>query len=200
METPAVLGMIALYFTGRHRGSPVATVFLLLWLAHYVDRAWFYPFRLPRSARPMPLLVVALAFVFQSVNAALHGVWLFSLASLRPSSWFVDPRFVAGALAFVAGLTINRLSDRELRELRARTGGYAVPTGRLHRWVSCPNYLGEIVMWGGWAIATWSPPALAFAFWTIANLAPRAWSHHRWYRERFAEYPSERRALVPFVW
>jgi hypothetical protein len=41
---------------------------------------------------------------------------------------------------------------------------------------------------------------LAFAFWATANLAPRAQSHHRWYRERFAEYSPERKALVPGIW
>ena len=38
------------------------------------------------------------------------------------------------------------------------------------------------------------------ATWTIANLAPRARSNHRWYREHFPAYPPERRALVPGVW
>jgi 3-oxo-5-alpha-steroid 4-dehydrogenase 1 len=33
-----------------------------------------------------------------------------------------------------------------------------------------------------------------------ANLAPRAWSHHRWYHEQFSEYPLERKALIPGVW
>ena len=45
----------------------------------------------------------------------------------------------------------------------------------------------------------WRIAVIAFAIWTIANLLPRARSHHRWYRERFAEYPSERRAMIPFV-
>ncbi len=73
------------------------------------------------------------------------------------------------------------------------------PHGGAFRWVSCPNYLGEIVEWIGWALATWSLAGTAFALYTMANLAPRAVAHHRWYRERFADYPPQRRALVPFV-
>ena len=65
--------------------------------------------------------------------------------------------------------------------------------------VSCPNYLGEILEWCGWALATWSWPGLAFALYTIANLAPRAVTHHRWYRETFPDYPPKRRALVPYL-
>jgi hypothetical protein len=33
--------------------------------------------------------------------------------------------------------------------------------------------------------------------WTMANLVPRARAHHRWYRERFPDYPARRKALVP---
>jgi hypothetical protein len=34
----------------------------------------------------------------------------------------------------------------------------------------------------------------------MANLVPRAIATHAWYREKFADYPPERRILVPFVW
>jgi len=43
----------------------------------------------------------------------------------------------------------------------------------------------------------WSLPALSFAIWTAANLGPRARTHHRWYQQTFADYPPERRALIP---
>ena len=65
---------------------------------------------------------------------------------------------------------------------------------------ACEFVKGEIVEWVGWAIATWSLPGLAFAAWTIANLAPRARAHHIWYHERFPDYPADRRALLPGLW
>ena len=74
-----------------------------------------------------------------------------------------------------------------------------MPRGGLFRYVSCPNYLGEILEWLGWAVATWSLAGLAFAVFTLSNLGPRAFSHHRWYQERFPDYPPERRALLPFL-
>jgi protein-S-isoprenylcysteine O-methyltransferase Ste14 len=101
---------------------------------------------------------------------------------------------------FVAGLTLNRASDRSLLRLRDRDeSGYSIPRGGAFRWVSCPNYLGEIIEWAGWALASRSPAALAFAVFTAANLVPRAVAHHRWYRANFADYPAHRRALVPFL-
>ncbi|HSM12793.1 MAG TPA: 3-oxo-5-alpha-steroid 4-dehydrogenase, partial [Thermoanaerobaculia bacterium] len=125
----------------------------------------------------------------------------FELAPVYPRSWLVDPRFLAGVALFAAGTWVNRRADATLRALAARGDGeYGIPRGGLFERISCPNYLGEIIVWSGWALATWSLPGLAFALWTVANLAPRARSHHRFYRERFPDYPPERRALVPFVW
>ena len=77
---------------------------------------------------------------------------------------------------------------------------YKVPYGGLYKWISCPNYLGEILVWIGWAIATWSLPGLSFAVWTVANLVPRAWSYHKWYQTNFDNYPQERKALIPLLW
>jgi len=65
--------------------------------------------------------------------------------------------------------------------------------------VSCPNLFGEIVEWSGFAMMCWNLPALSFAIWTAANLIPRAISHHRWYRQRFADYPAARKAVIPFI-
>jgi 3-oxo-5-alpha-steroid 4-dehydrogenase 1 len=134
------------------------------------------------------------------MNGYLNGRWLFTFSDPYPREWLLDPRFIAGTCLFVAGLALNHHSDEVLRRLR-RPGetGYKIPRGGLYRWVSCPNYLGEIIEWTGWAIATWSLPGLLFAVWTFANLAPRGWEHHGWYKEKFADYPKDRRAIIPFV-
>jgi 3-oxo-5-alpha-steroid 4-dehydrogenase 1 len=64
--------------------------------------------------------------------------------------------------------------------------------------MSCPNLMGEVVQWCGFALMCWNWPALSFAVWTAANLIPRALSHHAWYRSHFPDYPAERRAVIPF--
>ena len=51
----------------------------------------------------------------------------------------------------------------------------------------------------GFALAAWTFPGLVFAFFTFANLFPRALDHHKWYRGKFDDYPKSRRAIVPFV-
>jgi protein-S-isoprenylcysteine O-methyltransferase Ste14 len=168
-------------------------------MVHYGYRAFVYPMLLRPGTR-MPLSVLLLGVAFNVLNSFVNARWLAHLGSY-PVGWFADPRFLVGVLLFAGGLVLNVVSDRGLRRLRgAGDGGYRVPRGGPFEWVSCPNYLGEIVEWTGWALATWSLAGLAFALYTVANLAPRALAHHHWYRRHFPDYPPRRRALVPFIW
>jgi len=200
MEAPSPLGMLALFLLGHRPGDIAAAAFLALWLAHYGYRAAIFPLLLPASARPMPVAVLAAGAFFNVVNAFLNGYWLFFLAPPQTAGWLTSAAFLGGAVLFGGGFLAHVLADRELRQVRAATpGGYGIPRGLLFRLVSCPNYLGEIVEWSGFALATLSPGALLFAIWTAANLVPRALHHHRWYREKFPDYPRARRAVLPFV-
>jgi protein-S-isoprenylcysteine O-methyltransferase Ste14 len=200
MEGTSAITFAACFALGDRRTSPVAITFLVLWEAHYVHRAFIFPFRRSGAPRRMPVVVAGMAVVFNLMNAYLNGRWLDTLSPPYPTGWLTDPRFLAGAALFTAGFLVNLQSDEILRRLRAPgETGYKIPTGGLYRWVSSPNYLGEIIEWSGFALATWSLPGLSFALWTIANLAPRALAHHRWYREKFPDYPVGRRALIPYL-
>lgn len=197
MEAPASILFVVFYLLGSHRFDLVPLLFLALWLVHYVYRAFVYPF-LMRSGSRMPVLVMLLAIGFNLLNAWVNARWISEYGSY-PVSWLGDGRFWFGVVLFAAGLTLNARSDRTLRLLRRSGGGYRIPQGGGFRYVSSPNYLGEMIEWTGWAIATWSLAGTAFALYTFANLAPRAFANHRWYRETFPDYPPERRALLPFV-
>ncbi len=199
MESPSVFVFAGIFFLGPRRADLVSLVLLSLWQFHYVQRALVYPFTLPRDARPMPIFIVASGFVFNVLNSVVNAGWIGTLCHYPPD-WLRDPRFLVGVLLFVLGYAMNRRADAALRALRAPgETGYKVPRGGMYEWVSCPNYLGEIVEWAGWALATWSLSGLAFAVYTVANLAPRAVAHHRWYRNTFPDYPPARKALIPFL-
>ena len=201
MEAPAPLAFAVCFALGSSTGTVTALVFLGLWELHYIHRAFIYPFSRRGSSRQMPLAVISLGLIFNMMNGYLNGRYIFTFSGGYTNHWLTDPRFVAGAALFIAGFAINRRADQILRNLRKPgESGYKIAHCGLYRWVSCPNYLGEIVIWTGWAVATWSLPGLAFAIWTVANLAPRARSHHAWYRQHFPDYPQERKALVPGLW
>lgn len=200
MEIPAPICLLLAYGRGEQAGEPVSLLLLTAFLAHYANRAIFYPLRMRATDKRTPLTSAALAFSFNVLNGTIQGIAV-SHAVAYGAGWLTDPRFLLGALVFAAGAAINLRSDEILRNLRAPgEQGYRIPEGGLYRFVSSPNYFGEIVQWGGWALATWSTAGLAFVVLTIANLAPRAVANHRWYRETFPDYPAERRVLVPGVW
>jgi 3-oxo-5-alpha-steroid 4-dehydrogenase 1 len=95
---------------------------------------------------------------------------------------------------------INKISDEKLRHFRKESPSeYIVPHGWLFNYISSPHYFGEIIEWGGWALMTFSLPGLAFFLFTFANLFPRAISSHQWYKKNFPEYPSGRKAIIPFL-
>ena len=134
------------------------------------------------------------------MNGYINGTYLFSLSDY-PTDWWTSLQFIGGTVVFFAGFSINKQADRKLRNFKKEAGGkYVIPEGGMFKYVSCPHYLGEILEWTGWAILTWSLPGLAFALFTFANLAPRAWSHHQWYKSHFSNYPVTRKALLPFIW
>lgn len=201
MEAAAPLVFAACFVLGSNPTTITSLVFLALWEAHYIHRAFIYPFSLHRRERGMPLSIVVFGLFFNVVNGYLNGRYIFTFSSGYGNGWLGDPRFIAGVLLFVTGFIINRRADLVLHGLR-RPGesGYRIPYGGLYRWISCPNYFGEVTIWLGWALATWSLPGLAFATWTVANLVPRARAHHAWYRENFPDYPPGRRAFLPGLW
>ena len=69
---------------------------------------------------------------------------------------------------------------------------YLICLGGLFEYVSCGNFLGEMIEWTGFAIASWSSVSFAFAFFTVCNLAPRAFSHHRYCKRETYYYGSNR--------
>lgn len=200
MELPAFLVIIIMFFLGDRRNSLVAIIFLFMWTSHYFQRTFIFPFLMKGGEKKFPAVLIVFALIFNSINGYVNGKYLFQLAPVYELSWLYDPRFIIGAIFFITGMIINLHSDHILRLLRkSPRDGYKIPRRGLFKYISCPNYFGEILEWTGWAIATWSIPGLAFAVFTFANLAPRAFTNHKWYKEKFPDYPGHRKALIPFI-
>jgi 3-oxo-5-alpha-steroid 4-dehydrogenase 1 len=199
MESPSVWFFVWVYFLGPNAMQPVPLCFLAMWQLHYLYRSFLFPFLIRAEGRRMPITIPAMAIAFNLLNDWVNARWISSVGTY-PADWFLSWQFLLGSALFLGGFALNVTSDRTLRNLRAPgETGYKIPRGGAFEYVTAPNYLGEIVEWTGWAIATWSPAGLAFALYTFANLAPRAITHHRWYRERFPDYPRDRKALLPFL-
>lgn len=185
---------------GQNEGgpSPVQLILAAMFLGHYTYRSFIYPLRI-RGVGKKPVATGLMAVVFNAFNGSVNG-WGVSQAAHLDTTWLASPLFYIGIVLFCFGMWLNLNSDNILRNLRGPgETGYKIPHGGGFRFVTSPNYLGEIIEWTGYAIAACTFGAASFAFFTAANIGPRAFQHHRWYKEKFPDYPTGRKALVPFL-
>ena len=198
MEFPALVVLCFFLIPAYDKVSFVSWFMIALFCFHYINRTFIFPFRLHTKGKKMPLVIVASGIFFNLVNGFSLG-YFFTRFATYTNEWFTDIRFISGLLIFLAGMLINWRADNMLIGLR-KPGEthYVIPEGWLFNKISCPNLLGELIEWAGFAILCWNLPALTFFIWTAANLIPRALSHHKWYKENFKEYPAGRKAIVPF--
>ncbi|XP_044304321.1 3-oxo-5-alpha-steroid 4-dehydrogenase 2 [Varanus komodoensis] len=198
-ELPALLvPALLLALRSPPRLAPLGCRLLVgMFCGHYFHRTFIYPFLI--RGRPFPLKLLVSGVLFCIFNGFLQGYHMIYCAEY-PDDWCNDIRFTSGTVLFLFGMGINIHSDSLLRQLR-KPGEqtYKIPQGGLFAYVSGANYFGEILEWFGYAIATWSLPALSFALFTLCCIGPRAYHHHRYYLRKFTSYPRSRKALIPFI-
>jgi len=200
MELPALLPFLYFVFTGNGEKNAVVWTIVILFSLHYINRSLIYPFRIKTRNKRMPLIIVIMAVFFNTMNGFINGYYLGTLQHQYQDDWFKHPVFIVGLILFITGMVINMAADDRLIHLRkSSSNGYQIPYGFLFSKISCPNFFGEIIEWGGFTLLCFSWPAFSFFIWTLCNLIPRALDHHRWYKNKFPDYPEERKAVFPFV-
>lgn len=199
MESFALAAFLYYTFSYGKKYIAIEWAFIALFIFHYANRSFIFPFRTKTKGKQIPVTIVVLGIFHNWVNGFLIGYYLSHFGSYK-NDWVSSKPFIIGLIIFLWGMIINWHSDNILINLR-KPGetGYKIPTGGLFRYVSSPNLLGEIIEWTGFAILTWSLPGLCFAVFTMCNLVPRAMANHRWYKEYFEDYPQNRKIILPFV-
>lgn len=130
-------------------------------------------------------LGLALNAIGQFGNFYHH--WL--LASLRSRS----------SCALSDGLSSHGVTSRSsLMSVSGSKSNYFVPQGAFFSFVTCPHYFFELVAWFGLACVTGQLNAFLVAADMTSYLAGRSMATTKWYRQRFEDYPAERRHLIPF--
>lgn len=200
MEAPVFFIMLWLWLSSPRRFETAPMVMCLIFELHYLQRAFIFPL-LMRGKSRMPMIIMLLGIIFNSLNAFIQAGWIFyvSPADRYPVSWLWSPQFILGCLIYVGGMLINLRSDNIIRHLR-KPGDrrHYLPKGGMFRYVTSANYLGEFMEWVGFAILTWSWAGAVFALWTFANLAPRARKINRRYNVEFG--PLSQKAIIPFIY
>ncbi len=191
---------------GADTGNSNVVLYIMagLFLLHYFQRSFIFPL-LMRGKSKMPVVIMLLGLIFNTLNAYLIAGWLFveAPAGTYTIDWLLSPQFVLGTIVFFTGMGINLHSDYIIRHLRkpGDTKHY-IPRKGFYKYVTSANYFGELTEWAGYAVLTWSPAGLLFVIWTFANLGPRAKSLTAKYEEEFGEEYKKlhKKYLIPFIW
>lgn len=203
MESPVFVAMCILWAMSDRQWATVPLVLFSMFQLHYFQRSFIFPL-LMRGKSKMPLGIVLMGMVFNTLNALMQGGWIFYLAPADYyADWFAKPYIYVGVLLFFAGMFINMQSDYIIRHLRKEgdTRHY-IPRGGAFRYVSSANYFGELLEWTGFAVASWSWAGVVFVLWTFANLAPRSASLYKRYAKEFGEEFTSlgRKRIIPFIY
>jgi 3-oxo-5-alpha-steroid 4-dehydrogenase 1 len=208
MELPAMVFFLWFYVQGPRATEAMPLLLALIWVIHYGNRGWFFPLSIrvvPGKKSSFSVSVMVGGMLVTAVHGYLNARFFTGLGAHLTNAWFADPRFLIGFVVYYTGFFITVRSESIMRNLRdpskpsAANDGYRVPYGGAFRWVTSPQYLGELVAWAGFTLMTWGLPGLMIFLISASNLVPRALATHRWYHERFPDYPPERKALIPGV-
>jgi len=164
---------------------------------HYIHRGLIFPFQLAKTKK-LPLDIILMACSFCVANAIMQNrsIFLFSSYSWNELNHIT---LVIGIILFFVGMYINIYHDYMMIKMKKNSDTYVLPYGGLFRYISAPNYFGEILEWIGYAMIVQTFSGWIFVISTISNLLPRAIQTHRWYKTKFENYPKERKAIVPFI-
>ena len=207
MELPATLSFWWFFLHGPFRGNPVPLLFGAMWLIHYGNRGFYFPFSI-RAAKGatsnFSFMVIGIGWCVTSLHGYFHASY-FTRLHVYTTEWLRDPRFIIGFIVYYISYVLTLHSDSIIRNLRTKeevesgSKQYRIPTGGLFRWLTSPSYTTELVGWAAFAVCTWSLAGAFILLVSLGNLVPRAFATQKWYREKFPDYPPERKILIPFV-
>lgn len=155
---------------------------------------------LHRYSKPMswtPVLIVGFAYMnVGGLAGAVHG------KILAPAGENISHSilFAVGLVVFAAGEVLNFYHHILLSRLRKPGDtSYAVPSGGLFNLVASPHYLAELIAWTGYAMMSRFLAMYGILFIFICYLTARAVRTSAWYRENVPGYPTDRKAILPFL-
>jgi protein-S-isoprenylcysteine O-methyltransferase Ste14 len=200
---PSRLGMFILYFL------PVitATVFALpylpsasltQWLVyaaimiHFLKRTYEVLFLHKYSGPIQPLTFVIIVVTYALIAGLISAL----NAQAIPA---VDALFVVGIVLFVIGQIGNFYHHKLLADLRKKEDGYHIPRGGWFEKATCPHYFFELLAWVGILLLSRHLFTLLAFIAMFGYLTARSVKTRQWYRQRFPDYPAERKNMIPFL-
>lgn len=114
-------------------------------------------------------------------------------------------RLAAGALLFAWAYREQWRANVALAAVRKSGGRVAthehrVVTGGLFELVSSPQMFTEMVLYGAWYVVLWGSSGWKYVLLFVwGNQLEIALISHRWYQDKFEDYPRNRKAIIPYL-
>lgn len=209
-------------------GLPIQhEILVVLYLIHYLNRAFLTPLVFAPSVSPMAPWVAIAMVIFQYANSTNVGCWnvYSALGQAQAPTSLLSPLAGLGLGLWIAGFYGNIVCEHKLFELRqgaakrkAKSEGRATvsyekvyvippPEGGF-KYVLYPHYVLEWIEWTGYWIlgGSWGlgwgvkSAALWFVVAEMCVMLPRAWQGKEWYEQKFGKRAvGGRAAALPFL-
>eukprot|EP01023_Acetabularia_acetabulum_P032541 TRINITY_DN30393_c1_g1_i2.p1 TRINITY_DN30393_c1_g1~~TRINITY_DN30393_c1_g1_i2.p1 ORF type:complete len:293 (-),score=18.93 TRINITY_DN30393_c1_g1_i2:237-1115(-) len=208
LATTVVL-LLNYYYDPSFSFQQFQTVRLVLFEFHVLRRlleSWLM-FKYPADAK-MHVLAYAVALSYYVVVPLSWLDWSENASQLESAQWSI----LLGVLIFALGSYIQfqshwilstLSSNRPSRKSTDKKSIYVIPNGGLFRFVSCPHYFGEIIIYVGfWLLGQGCYLRTSLVLcWVVLNLLLAADSTQQWYQEQFGpQYPKARKKLIPLIY
>lgn len=173
-------------YSGTMNGDfllPIGTVYALTAaLVAHQQRA-VVAYASTRGSRIMLRLGLLLSAVGQLGNLYHH--WL--LATLRPAK-------ASGVTLLETGAGKPTTGEASVSQKR-----YVIPYAGMFKYVTAPHYFFELVAWLGIACTTQQLNVFLSVAQMFSYLGGRSVATTKWYESKFADYPADRKHMIPFV-
>lgn len=207
MELPATISFNYFFWTSANCFEPMRLFMGLVFIKHYLNRGFYFPLTIKLSAanekKSFSISVVLAGIVFTSIHGYLNAKWLGEICPWLDGNWLTNPLFLIGYPLYEVSFWATVYHEELIRKLRdSKTSGggkYKIPRGGLFEYVTNATYFTELTGWFAWTLCTWSPAGSVVFVVSFLNLVPRAFKQQTWYLNKFEEYPSERKVIIPFV-
>jgi very-long-chain enoyl-CoA reductase len=147
---------------------------------------------LHKYSGPIDLVTVMFIMGIYSAVAALTG-WLTKTAPV------LDWLFVAGGVLFLFSEAANFWHHKILADLRENREGYFIPAGGFFNSLTCPHYFFEVLAWIGVAMMSHQVAMILVMIAMHNYLAARAYKTREWYVEKFDDFPTDRKLILPGI-
>lgn len=186
--------------------SELQTLTMILCVAHFLKRELETLFVHRFSSATMPASNIVRNSGYYWALAGLNmAYWIYSPDSNSQQVHDVDvskdPALNAGLTLFFVGEALNLYTHIVLANLRPKgTTTRGIPEGFSFTWVTCPNYLWEIVAWIGIALVGKSSSTYIFLAVAVYMMGSWGWKKEKRYRKEFGDkYKKKRFAIIPGI-